>query len=216
MTLTADASTTRHTTGRVSDRLLIAGVAAGPLFFASAITQMLTRDGFDITRHPISQLATGDLAWIQIATFAIAGAGALALAVGLGRTMSAGTGRLALPILVGVFGAGLIAAGVFTMDPENGFPAGTPDEPAAQMSWHSIAHSAAAAAAFTALAIAALVLSVRYARRRAALPAVASGLAGLVLLIPISPEYMSIQIAVNGLVAFTWTTALAISRRRVA
>lgn len=216
MTLTTDASATRHTTGRVSDRLLLAGVAAGPLFFTSAITQMLTRDGFDITRHPISQLATGDLAWIQIATFVIAGAGALALAVGLGRTMSAGTGRRALPILVGVFGAGLIAAGVFTMDSENGFPAGTPDEPAAQMSWHSIAHSAAAAAAFTALAIAALVLSVRYARRRAALPAVASALAGLVLLIPISPEYMSIQIAVNGLVAFTWTTALAISRRRVA
>lgn len=216
MTLTAGASTTRHIPGRVSDRLLLAGVAAGPLFLASAVTQMLTRDGFDITRHPISQLATGDLAWIQIATFVIAGAGALALAVGLGRTMSAGTGRRALPVLVGVFGTGLIAAGMFTMDPEKGFPAGTPDEPAAQMSWHSIAHSAAAAVAFTALAIAALVLSVRYARRRAALPAVASALAGLVLLVPISPEYMSIQIAVNGLVAFTWTTSLAISRRRVA
>ncbi|WKG10275.1 DUF998 domain-containing protein [Nocardia sp. PE-7] len=214
MTLTAAAS--RHTPRRVSDRLLLAGAAAGPLFFASAITQMLTRNGFDITRHPISQLATGDLAWIQIATFVTAGAGALALAVGLGRTLSEGTGRRALPVLVGVFGAGLIAAGVFTMDAEKGFPAGTPDEPVAQMSWHSIAHSASAAVAFTALAVAALILSVRCVRRRAVLPAVASALAGLVLLVPISPEYMSIQIAVNGLVAFTWTTALAISRRRVA
>ncbi|MFF5259997.1 hypothetical protein ACFY4C_13695 [Actinomadura viridis] len=44
---------------RGSDRLLIAGAAAGPLFFASALTQMVTREGFDITRHPISQLATG-------------------------------------------------------------------------------------------------------------------------------------------------------------
>lgn len=110
----------------------------------------------------------------------------------------------------------MIAAGVFTMDPEKGFPAGTPDEPVAQMSWHSIAHSASAAVAFTALAIAAIVLSVRCARRRAVLPAVASAVAGLVLLIPISPEHMSIQIAVNGLVAFTWTTALAVSQRRAA
>ncbi|MFI5720607.1 DUF998 domain-containing protein [Nocardia sp. NPDC051750] len=216
MTLTAGASLIRHAPGRLSDRLLLAGAAAGPLFFASAIIQMLTRDGFDITRHPISQLATGDLAWIQIATFLTAGAGALALAVGLGRTLAAGTGRRALPVLVGVFGVGMIAAGVFTMDPEKGFPAGTPDEPVAQMSWHSIAHSASAAVAFTALAISALVLSVRCARRRAVWPAVASAVAGLVLLVPISPEHMSIQIAVNGLVAFTWTTALAIFQRRVA
>ncbi|MGW0007458.1 DUF998 domain-containing protein [Nocardia grenadensis] len=200
--------------GRASEGLLLAGAAAGPLFFVSAITQMLTREGFDITRHPISQLATGDLGWIQILTFITAGVGALALAAGIGRTLTEGTGRRALPILVGVFGVGLVAAGVFTMDPENGFPAGTPDEPVAQMSWHSIAHSAAAAVAFTALAIAALVLSVRCARRRRVLPAVASAVAGLILLVPMSPEYMSVQIAINGAVAFTWTTVMALSRRR--
>ncbi|WP_410872790.1 DUF998 domain-containing protein [Nocardia sp. A7] len=215
MTRAMTATPTRHTPKRASDRLLLAGAAAGPLFFASAITQMLTREGFDITRHPISQLATGDLAWIQIATFVSAGAGALALAVGLRRTVFEGTGRRALPILVGLFGAGLIAAGLFTMDPENGFPAGTPDEPVAQMSWHSVAHSAAAAVAFTALAAAALVLSVRCARRRAVLPAAASAVAGLVLLVPISPEYMSVQIAVNGMIAFTWTTVVAVSQRRL-
>ncbi|NUP29355.1 MAG: DUF998 domain-containing protein [Nocardia sp.] len=198
---------------RASDGLLLAGAAAGPLFFVSAITQMCTRDGFDITRHPISQLATGDLGWIQILTFITAGLGALALATGIGRTLTEGTGRRALPILVGIFGIGLVAAGVFTMDPENGFPAGTPDEPVAQMSWHSIAHSAAAAVAFTALAVAALVLSVRCARRRRVLPAVASAVAGLVLLVPMSPEYMSIQIAINGAVAFAWTTAVALYRR---
>lgn len=196
--------------------LLLVGAAAGPVFFASAITQMLTRAGFDITRHPISQLATGDLGWIQIITFIAAGMGALTLAAGLRRTLPDGLGRRALPILVGVFGIGLIAAGVFTMDPENGFPAGTPDGPVARMSWHSIAHSAAAAVAFTALALAALVLSVRCARRRMVLPAVASAAAGLVLLVPMSPGCLSIQIAINGLIAFTWTTVLALSQRRAA
>src|SRR5262245_51438567 len=203
-------------TRRSSDRLLLAGTLAGPLFFTSATIQMLTREGFDITRHPISQLSTGSLGWVQIATFVLAGLGGLALAAGVRRTLTEGVGRRALPVLVSIFGAGLIAAGLFTMDPENGFPVGTPDEPVTRMSWHSILHSAAAATAFTALAIAAIVLTVRCARCRAVLPAVLSGGAALVLLLPMSPEHMSIQILVNGLVAFTWTTVLARSLRRSA
>ncbi|MEU4837463.1 DUF998 domain-containing protein [Nocardia testacea] len=200
---------------RATERLLFAGAAAGPLFFASAITQMLTREGFDITRHPISQLATGGVGWIQILTFITAGMGALALAAGIARTITEGTGRRALPVLVGVFGVGLIASGVFTMDPENGFPAGTPDGPVAQMSWHSVAHSTAAAVAFTAVAIAALVLSMRYVRQRMVLPAVVSAVAGLALLMPMSAEHMSIQIAINGAIAFTWTSVVAVSQRRL-
>lgn len=201
---------------RLSGRLLLAGALAGPVFLASAVTQMLTREGFDITRHPISQLATGSVGWIQIATFVLAGLGGLALAGGIRRTLTEGTGRRALPILVRIFGVGLIAAGVFTMDPEYGFPVGTPDGPAGHMSWHSVVHSAAAAVAFTALAIAAIVLAIRHARRRAVLPAVANGAAALVLLLPMSPEHMSIQIAVNGLVAFTWTTVVSLWLRRSA
>ncbi|NYI94294.1 hypothetical protein HNR12_000571 [Streptomonospora nanhaiensis] len=208
------AGTRVRAAAQASGRLLLAGALSGPLFFASAITQMLTREGFDITRHPISQLSTGDLGWIQILTFVLAGAGALALAVGTGRTLTEGTGRRALPVLVGVFGAGLVAAGVFTMDPENGFPVGTPGGPVEHMSWHGIAHSASAAVAFTALAVAAVVMTVRCARRRAPLPAVLNAAAALVLLAPMSPEYMSVQIAVNGLVAFTWTTVLAVALRR--
>jgi hypothetical protein len=212
-TVTAD---TAPVVRRSSERLLLAGALAGPIFFASAVTQMLTREGFDITRHPISQLATGGLGWLQVATFVLAGLGGLALAVGIRRTLTEGVGRRVLPVFVGIFGAGLVAAGVFTMDPENGFPVGTPDGPVAQMSWHSVAHSASAAAAFTALAIAAVVLTVRYARRRQMWPAVLNGAAALVLLVPMSPEFMSIQIAVNGLVAFTWTTVVAVSLRSAA
>ncbi|GAA3467444.1 DUF998 domain-containing protein [Nonomuraea roseola] len=220
-TATTNATTTATTPGvpavrRSSGHLLLAGALAGPVFFASAIVQMLAREGFDITRHPISQLSTGSLGWIQITTFVLAGVGGLALAAGIRRTVAEGVGRRALPILVGIFGAGMIAAGVFIMDPENGFPAGTPDGPVAQMSWHSITHSAAAAVSFTALAIAAIVLAVRCARRRAVPAAIGNGAAALVLLLPMSPDHMSIQIAVNGLVAFTWTTVLALSLRRSA
>ncbi|RAS63798.1 uncharacterized protein DUF998 [Lentzea atacamensis] len=201
---------------RSSGRLLIAGALAGPVFFTSVLAQMLSREGFDITRHPISQLSTGSLGWLQAATFVLAGLGCLALAAGVRRTLTEGAGRRVLPVFVGIFGAGLVAAGLFTMDPENGFPAGTPDGPVARMSWHSIVHSAAAAVAFTALAVAAIVLAVRYARLRQMRPAVLSGAAAVVLLLPMSPEFMSIQIAVNGLVAFTWTTVVALSLRSAA
>ncbi|WP_036373332.1 DUF998 domain-containing protein [Micromonospora sp. ATCC 39149] len=197
-----------------SDRLLLAGALAGPVFFTTTTVQAATRDGFDITRHPISQLATGGLGWIQITTFVLTGLGGLALAAGIKRTLTEGIGRRALPILVGIFGVGLIAAGLFTMDPENGFPPGSPDGPVARMSWHSVVHSVAAAVAFTALAVAAIVLTVRSARRRAVPAAVLNGAAALVLLLPVSPEHMSVQIAVNGLVAFTWTTVVALRLRR--
>ncbi|MGW0789686.1 DUF998 domain-containing protein [Streptomyces sp. NPDC002911] len=206
-------ATTTGPVARSSNRLLITGALAGPVFFASAAVQMATRKGFDTTRHPISQLATGGAGWIQIATFVLAGLGVLALAVGIRRTVTEGAGRRALPVLVGIFGAGLIASGLFPMDPENGFPAGTPDRPAARMSWHGIAHSVSAVAAYSALAVAALVLTVRCARRRAVGPAVLHGAAALVLLLPMSPDHMSVQIALTGLVAFTWTTALALSLR---
>ncbi|WP_141579201.1 DUF998 domain-containing protein [Actinomadura sp. WMMA1423] len=201
-------------TARRTSRALVAGALAGPLFFASALAQMVMRDGFDITRHPISQLATGELGWIQIVTFVLAGLGGVALAAGLRRTITEGAGRRALPVLVAVFGIGLVAAGLLPMDAENGFPAGTPEGPVAQMSWHGVAHSVAAAVAFTALAVAAVVMTVRCVRRRAAWPAVVNGAVALVLLVPVSPEHMSLQIALNGLVAFTWTTVVALLMRR--
>ncbi|MGI5205155.1 DUF998 domain-containing protein [Spirillospora sp. CA-108201] len=167
---------------RRTSRALAAGALAGPLFFASAVTQMVLRDGFDITRHPISRLATGGPGWIQIVTFVLAGLGGVALAHGLRRTIIEGVGRRALPVLVAVFGLGLVAAGLLPMDPEKGFPVGTPEGPVAQMSWHGVAHSVAAAVAFTALAVAAVV--------------------------------MTVQIALNGAVAFTWTTVVALRLRR--
>jgi hypothetical protein len=190
--------------------LLIAGAAAGPVFAALATAQVLLRDGFDLRRHPLSQLATGGPGFVQIANFIVAGIGVLCLAVGAHRTVTDGVGRRWLAPLIAVFGLGLIASGVLVMDPENGFPIGTPDGPAATMSWHGIAHLIAATVAYTGLAAACIVLTVRMARRRAALAAVLNAGAALIFLAPVNPAWMSIQIAVNGLAAFTWTTDIAV------
>lgn len=194
--------------------LLIAGSAVGPIFAAVATAQVLLRDGFDLRRHPLSQLATDDLGFVQIANFIVAGLGVLCLAVGVRRAVTDGVGRRSLARLIAVFGLGLIASGVFVMDPENGFPLGTPDGPAAVKSWHGFAHLVAATVAFTGLAAASIVLTVRMARRRNVLAALLNAGAALIFLAPVHPAWMSIQVAVNALIAFTWTTAVAVSLLR--
>ena len=46
--------------GALSTRaLLTAGVVAGPFYIALVVGQALTRDGFDIGRHPASMLSNG-------------------------------------------------------------------------------------------------------------------------------------------------------------
>lgn len=204
-TQAADRPSTRH--------LLVAAAVAGPLFVVSAGVQSVAREGFDLRVHPLSQLSTGDLGWVQILTFALTGLGLLALAVAHRRIVTEGVGRRSVPVLLGIAGVGFVLAGVFVMDPENGFPVGTPDGPAESMSWHGIAHSVAAAVAFTALAAAAVVLTVRAARARQVSAAIGHGIVGLALLVPVSPENASLQVAANGLIAFTWTTVLALRLR---
>ena len=190
--------------------LLIAGALAGPLFAMLAAGQVLLRDGFDLRRHPLSLLATGGPGFVQMGNFILAGLGVLCLAVAVRRTITDGIGRRWLARLIAVFGLGLIASGVFVMDPENGFPIGTPAGPTSAMSWHGIAHIVAATAAFTGLAAACIVLAVRMVRRRAGWAAALNASAALVFLAPVNPAWASIQLAVTALVAFTWTTGLAV------
>ena len=161
-TATAANSIDLPNTSAVSTRvLLFAGAVAGPLFALLAAGQVLLRDGFDLRRHPLSLLATGGPGFVQIINFLLAGLGVVCLAIAVRRTVTDGVGRRWLARLIAVFGLGLIASGVFVMDPENGFPIGTTEEPASEMSWHGIAHIVAATVAFTGLAVACIVLTVR-------------------------------------------------------
>lgn len=193
--------------------LLTAAALAGPLFSASSAAQALTRPGFDIRVHPLSQLATGDLGWIQQVTFVLAGLGEIALAVAHHRLVTEGAGSRITPIFLTIFGTGLVLAGCFTMDAQNGFPVGAPAG-AVEMSWQSIVHAVAAAVSFVALAGACIALLVRSIRRRRVWASIGHALAALVLLLPPLPGEASLQIAVTGLVAFAWTTTVALGLRR--
>jgi hypothetical protein len=139
--------------------LLGFGVLAGPFYLVVSLAQAFSRDGFDLSRHAWSLLANGDLGWIQITNFVLTGLMTVAAAVGLHR---AGTpGRLA-PALIAVYGASVVAAGIFRADPAQGFPVGAPETP--EVTWHGTLHFVAGGIGFLCLIVACFVLAGRLSR----------------------------------------------------
>jgi len=147
--------------------LLVSGIVAGPLFIVVVLIQTFTRQGFDLVRLPLSLLNLGDLGWIQMTNFIVDGLLAVACAVGIWQRLHPGRGGTWGPLLVGVYGAGLIAAGVFSPDPALGFPPGTAlGVPSAPQSWHSQLHGYAFDLAFLSLIVACFVFARRFAALR--------------------------------------------------
>jgi Protein of unknown function (DUF998) len=60
----------RPSVEKTTNVLLACRLMAGPLFVGVAVGQVLLRDGFDLTRHPLSLLSLGELGWIQVTNFA--------------------------------------------------------------------------------------------------------------------------------------------------
>jgi len=145
---------------RVTRSLLGYGPLAGIVFMGSTVIQGLTRGGFSIAHDDASLLANGPLGWIQVVTFLVAGAMTIAAAAGLRRALP---GRWA-PRLIGLYGAGLMAAGVFRADPAGGFGPGAPAGRALHVSWHGYGHLIGAGFGFFAVIAACFVLA-RYLSR---------------------------------------------------
>jgi hypothetical protein len=151
----AEAQTERPST----HLLLLCGAVAGPLFILTVLIQDYTRPGFDPRLQLLSLLSLGDWGWVQIANFVLAGVLNLLYAVGLWRRLHPGQAGTWGPILIGAYGLGLIAVGVFRTDPANGFPPGAvaPTQP----SWHGAIHALGGLFIFVVLA-AALAVFVRF------------------------------------------------------
>jgi hypothetical membrane protein len=211
--MTETLTTTTATTSRETTRaLLTGGLLAGPLFVAAAGAQMLTRDGFDIRKHAISSLSLGGLGWIQIGTFIVTGLLTVGCAIGLRRVLYPGRGGTWGPLLVGAYGAGLVAAGVFVTDPADGFPPGTPDGLPDHFSWHAILHTISAMVAFLALIAASFVLGRRFAvdgRRGWAAYATCTGAVLIPLFLWPSTAGAGIRLAIGAALGWALLTAVA-------
>ncbi|WP_460492053.1 DUF998 domain-containing protein [Dactylosporangium cerinum] len=108
----------------VSGRLL-AGVVSPVLFLAVSYLQMPFNPGLDLTRHAFSYLSIGDTGPIQQTNFVVMGLLNIVAATGLRQAVGGRLGT-ATAILLALDGLGQIIAGLFTLDPSNGFPAGAP------------------------------------------------------------------------------------------
>lgn len=145
-------------------RLLLAcGVIGPPFFIVVFLIQGATRAEYSPLRHPVSALSIGELGWIQAANFVITGLLLLAFAVGLRLALRPSRGSFWGPLLVGLAGIGLIGAGLFTADPINGYPPGTPLVPT-QRTAHGLLHDLFGIPVFLGLPIACFVFTYRFAR----------------------------------------------------
>ena len=150
------ASAPRHNLPGMRKLLLYAGVVGPLLFIVVFLIEGFTRPGYSQWRHYVSQLATGPGGWVQVANFLVCGLLVLAFVIGLRRV----TGSIAAPILLGLFAAGLLVAGVFSTDPALGYP------PGAQLvhTAHGTIHGFAGLVCFSLLPATAFVMSAWFAR----------------------------------------------------
>jgi hypothetical membrane protein len=120
--------------------LLLCGAIAGPLFILNVLIQDYTRPAYDPRLDTLSQLSLGEWGWVQIVNFVLAGVLNLLYAVGLWRRLHPGRAGTWGPLLIGVYGLGLIVVGVFRTDPSNGFPPGvpTPTQPTSHGAIHAL------------------------------------------------------------------------------
>jgi hypothetical membrane protein len=142
--------------------LLACGVVAGPIYLVVGLIQAFTRPEFDITRHSLSLLSNGDLGWIHITNLVVSGLLVMAGAVGMRQALLDGRGKVWGPVLVGVYGLGLIGSGFFVADPAFGFPPGTPAD-ANAVSGQGLMHFVSGGVGFLSLIAACLVFARRFA-----------------------------------------------------
>ena len=164
-------------------RALWAGIAGPSVFTAVYFVEGARRPGYDPMRHQVSLLSLGEGGWIQVASFVLTGLCLLAFAVALRAHLREGGGSLAVPVGIAASGGGLLLAGIFTTQPLFGYPPGTPEGMATDVSPASLLHVTGAGLLFFGLIAAALALADRDRRAGRADWAIASALVATVVLV---------------------------------
>lgn len=161
-------------------------------------------------------LSLGSLGWLQIANFVVSGILYVLGAAGLRVALRPGPGSTWGPSLIGITGAGLIIAGLFTTDPGAGFPPGAPAA-APSMSWHGALHELGFLLSFGGALAACGVFARRYAalrRRGWMVAALATIVAALVVSGWPDLSTLSMRLVIASAILFAFPTAVAATSRR--
>ncbi len=127
------------------------GTVAAVVFVVTFTLDGWTRADYDPRRQPVSALALGSRGWLQTTNFLVCGAGIAVGAAGLWSTYPW------LAAALGALGLGLVASGVWRMDPMRGYPPGTADTTPSFYSLTHRLHDHAGAVVFVLLPVAPVV-----------------------------------------------------------
>jgi len=208
--------------GNVTRSLLGYLALAGPFYVVVSLAQAFTRDGFDPARHEWSLLALGHLGWIQRANLILTGTMLMAGAIGVRRALGhTRDGGVWVPRLLVGYGLGLIGSGIFRADAANGFPVGTPDGRAVEVTGHGTGHLMFGSLGFACLIATCFVLARAYRRAEQRRAAVASRAVGIVFTLAFAgiatgaaavPVNLGFTAAV--VISSAWLTAVAVDLYR--
>ena len=197
----------------LSKAALWAGVIAGPLFYLVVITQAATREGYDLSVHPISLLALGSSGWVQTLNFVVLGLlycfAALWLAlVGKRRVI----GSLLFPA-----GIGFLIAAMFPADPFMNFPPEAVMTDGGAISNHAKLHGVGFMLAFSCIFFAVASAAIAGWRRGSTGFAAVSLMACLGIVATLFTGLSRIDLNSEsffllGLIAFGWISAFSWSR----
>jgi hypothetical protein len=194
----------------LTNTLLKCGVVAGPLYIFVGIVEMFLNPGFSITKHSLSLLSAGSLGWIHITLFIVVGLLVILGAVGIRKAIKGEKAGTWAPILLGLYGIGLILAGIFVPDPMKGFP---PGETYGTISTSGIMHLVAGMVGFIGLIVSCFVFARRFMSLRQPDMAMFSWITGIVFFVSffgiaaMSQQADHIVLIVN--LAFTFAVVLS-------
>lgn len=193
---------------------LAGGVISSLLFYSVSIVQMLIRDGFDIRHHAISTLTLGDAGWIQSANFIVTGVLSMLASMGMLGLLKGVKGGILGALLIGIYGIGMILAGLFRPDPGFGFPVGAPEGMPESMSGEAALHNAAFFIAFICLVAAAFVIARGFASNGERGWRNVSMAVGIISPLLIAAgmgtgSWVGVFMGCAGLVAFGWVSLLS-------
>ncbi|MCB5425451.1 DUF998 domain-containing protein [Altererythrobacter sp. CC-YST694] len=180
---------------------LFAGVVAGSLFFVVPTIEIFRRPNFDIERHAISMLSLGEGGWIMKVVFIVSGLMTVLCAWGLHQVIGENLAGFTLPMLIALYGLGLVLAGIFDAPAGLGFPAGTPIDQQPVMTTGATLHSIAFMVAFGALILSCFAFAWYFAIHGQLALAALSAATGLVLPTLI---YLGVSSTIAPGLAFYW------------
>ncbi|TME12052.1 MAG: DUF998 domain-containing protein, partial [Chloroflexi bacterium] len=138
--------------------------------------------------------------------------------IGMRRVLHPGRGGTWGPLLVGVYGLGLISAGIFVPDPMNGFPPGAATPSA--ISGHAILHFVSGAIGFLGLIAGCFVFARRFAALKQHGWAAYSVITGVLFLgaffgIASGSKQSAVVLAFYGAVVLGWAWISVIAARLI-